>query len=187
MDDAFATLGLERRLDLPDTDIENAWRELSRDLHPDGDHGDADRAAAVNLAWQTLRSPGRRLRHWLTLHGVEVARQSAIDPALMDLFSEISPTLAAADEVLKKRAAAGSNLLRALLAESEIDAQMRLQRLLGRLTREREATTAQFPAFQSEAASGQFKTALDATGRLGFLEKWESQIQQRLMSLIAGS
>lgn len=186
MDDAFAALDLERRLDLSDDVIELAWRELSRDLHPDSDRGDAERAAAVNRAHQILRSPARRLRHWLGLHGVEIARQSAIDPALMGLFAEIGPALTAADEVLKKRAAASSALARALLAEPEISAQQRLQGLLGKLGKQRADLTARFHQFESDSSSGRFENALAATGQLAFLENWESQVRQRLLAMIAG-
>ncbi len=184
--DAFATLGLDRRLDLADDAIESAWRELGRQLHPDGEGGDAERAAGVNQAYQVLRSPSRRLRHWLELHGVEIGRQAALDPALMDLFSEISPALNEADDILRKRAAAGSALARALLAEPEMTAQQKLQGLLGRLGRQRAGITEHFPDFASEAEAGHFDNALAAAGQLAFLEKWESQVQQRLMNLIAG-
>ncbi len=186
MDDAFATLNLERRLGLEPDAIESAWRQLSRELHPDADAGDADRAAAVNRAHQVLRSPGQRLRHWLELHGITPGRQAAIDPVMMDFFTEVGAVLAEADDVLKRRAAASSALARALLAEAEISVQQKLQALLGKLQRERAALTDRFPDFETAAASGDFDDALAATGRLGFFEKWDRQVQERLMSLITG-
>lgn len=186
MDDAFATLGLERRLTLDDQAIESAWRELGAALHPDQDQGDAEKAAAVNQAYQALRSPARRLRHWLELHEAGLDRQTAITPDMMALFSEVGAVLNEADEVLKKRAAASSALAKALLAEAEIGAQQKLQALLGRLGREKATALDSFPAFETAASESDFVAARAAAGRLGFLEKWETQVQERLMSLIAG-
>ena len=187
MDDAFATLYLERRLNLDPDAVECAWRQLSRELHPDADTGDAERAVAVNRAYQILRSPGQRLRHWLELHGVTLSRQAAVDPAMMDFFTEVGGLLAQADDVLKRRAAASSALAKALLAEAEIVAQQQLQALLGKLQRERTAVTDRFADFEIAAAESQnFDQALAATGKLGFFEKWERQVQERLMNLIAG-
>ncbi|MCB1229267.1 MAG: hypothetical protein KDN19_03320 [Verrucomicrobiae bacterium] len=186
MDDAFATLGLDHRLTLDDNVIETAWRELGRQLHPDGEGGDAERAAAVNQAHQVLRSSARRLRHWLELRDVEIGRQTVLDPGLMDLFSEISPALNDADEVLRKRSAASSALARALLAESEVTSQQKLQGLLGRIGKQRLAIVGRFPEIEIAAEKDHYDEARAAVGQLGFLEKWESQVQERLMKFITG-
>jgi curved DNA-binding protein CbpA len=57
--DAFAVLGLPRRIDLTDEDVRRAYRARMRALHPDAG-GDADAAAAVTAAYDALRSAVRR-------------------------------------------------------------------------------------------------------------------------------
>lgn len=184
--DAYATLGLERSLVLDGSLLESAWRELSKAHHPDQSTGDTERSATLNRAHETLRSPSARLRHWLELRDVEIGRQAAIEPALMDLFSEIGPLLQDADEILRKRQSTSSSLARALLAESEMAIQRRLQSLLGRLQGELTSTQDRFPPLETAVDSGNASEAIATLARLGFLEKWQRQVQERLMNLIAG-
>ena len=184
--DAFAILGLDRALTIDDADLNSAWKELSRTHHPDQETGDTDQSATVNRAYDLLRAPSRRLRHWLELQGIAIGRQASIEPSLMDLFSRIGPLLQEADEVLQKRSAASSALAKALLAESEIATQQRLQDLLATLQGELAATTDRFPTLESGTSPGNSDEALGALARLGFLEKWQQQVQERVMNLIAG-
>ncbi|MCB1092184.1 MAG: hypothetical protein KDL87_11665 [Verrucomicrobiae bacterium] len=185
--DAFVVLDLDRRLDRPDEEIEAAWQKLSRESHPDAEGGDAEKSADANRARSILLSPAGRLRHWLTLHGVEVPRQNAIDSDLMTRFTEVGAALANADDVLKRRAAANSALGRALLAEPAFAAQQSIQQLLGQLQRERLAVTGQFSTFDAAAHKGEFAAAIAALHRLGFLEKWESQCRERLLAFLTES
>ena len=184
--DAFAIFGLERTLTIDDSELESTWKELSRAHHPDQESGDTDRSATVNRAYDTLRSPSRRLRHWLELRDVAIGRQAAIEPALMDLFGQIGPPLQEADDVIRKRKAASSALARALLAEPEMAVQQQLQRLLGQLHGELATTLERFPELESLPPSAEGTESLAVLARLGFLEKWQRQVQERLMNLIAG-
>ena len=184
--DAFAIFGLERALTIDDSELESTWKELSRAHHPDQENGDTDRSATVNRAYDTLRFPSRRLRHWLELQDVTIGRQAAIEPALMDLFAQIGPQLQEADDVLRKRKAASSTLVRALLAEPEMAIQQQLQRLLAQLQRELATTLERFPELEASLPSGDPADSLAVLTRLGFLEKWQQQVQERLMNLIAG-
>lgn len=184
--DAFAILGLPRELEISGAAIEEAWRELSRELHPDADTGDAGRAADVNRAKDILGRPSTRLRHWLELRGVEIGRDTAISNDLMDLFGEVGGVLREADGVLKDKAAASSALGKALLAEREIAAQQELQSQLANLQDRKAAVTERFSEFQVAAETGDFGEAIAATGTLGFLEKWEREIQERLIAILSG-
>lgn len=181
--DGFKVLGLPQKLDLSNEVIVDAWREISRELHPDADTGDAERAAEVNRAKDVLTRPSTRLRHWLELQGVEIGRDAAINNDLMDLFATVGGILQEADGILKDKAAATTALGKALLAEREIAAQQKLQSQLSDLQNRTTAVTDRFSTFET---AGDFTEATAATGTLGFLEKWERQIQERLIDLISG-
>ena len=179
--DAFAEFGLPRRVDPGDEVIEDAWRELSRRWHPDSPNGDPARSAAVNRAHEILAQPGSRLRHWLELNG-RSARDAAMSNDTMTLFSKVGTALQAADEVLKKQAAATTAMGKAVLAASEWQVQADLQFLLGEITDAVAAEIAHFPAIDD----GDFSLAVSTAAALGFLEKWQAQIRERLVALMAG-
>jgi len=182
--DAFAEFGLPRQVDLEVEVIEDKWRELSRSVHPDAEGGDADRAAAVNQAHQLLVAPGSRLRHWLELHG-RSARDAAMDDQMMLFFSQVGGSLQVADEVLKKRSAATTAMGRAVLATAEWESQARLQKLLGELGEAIAAAIARFPEIDAAGEEGDFGLAESTAARLGFFEKWQAQIRERLVALMA--
>jgi len=183
--DAFAELGLPRRVDVDVETIEENWRELSRSVHPDADGGDADRAAAVNRAHQLLTQPGSRLRHWLELNG-RSARDAAMDDQMMSFFSKVGGTLQTADEVLKKRSAATTAMGRAVLATAEWESQAALQKLLSELGEAIAVAIARFPEIDMQGESGEFGVAESTAASLGFFEKWQAQIRERLVALMAG-
>lgn len=179
--DAFAELGLPREVALGDDGIEDAWRELSRRWHPDSPDGDPARSADVNRAHEILAQPGARLRHWLELNG-RSARNAAMSNDTMTMFSKVGTALQAADEVLKKRASATTAMGKAVLAASEWQTQADLQTLLGEITATVAAEIARFPAINE----GDFSRAESTAAALGFLEKWQAQIRERLVALMAG-
>ncbi|MEZ5433940.1 MAG: J domain-containing protein [Verrucomicrobiales bacterium] len=185
--DAFALLGLPRRLDLKEADIEEAWRALSLRHHPDRPGGDAALSAGANEARETLRRPGPRLRHWLALHGQPAARSAALDPATMDLFSAVAEGLAKADDALRRKAAATSAIGRATVAAAELQAQLGLQALQGRLTSGLTQAVSQFSEldsrFTAEGLEAVLKEARTLAATLAFLEKWEAQCREKLLAL----
>jgi len=78
-------------LDLPD--LNQRYRELQRAVHPDkfansSDHErrlSVEKAAAINDAYQTLKSPQRRARYMLELQSVSFddEKDMALDPAFL--------------------------------------------------------------------------------------------------------
>lgn len=77
--DCFALLGLPRRFALDRAALDGAYRERARASHPDRHRlADAtaqaaalDAATALNDAYQTLKDPGRRAAHLLSLRGID--------------------------------------------------------------------------------------------------------------------
>ncbi len=179
-DDAFASLGLPRRLALSLDEIEARWRELSREAHPDAATGNADHAAEINRAYEVLRNAGSRLRHWLELNGVDIPRNASIDEDLMTQFGEVGAVIASADAFLIKKKAASSAIARALLSDEEFTVQKAIQGRMADLKGQIEGIAGQFDAFEEDHSA-----ALRGLEKLRFLEKWFQQCQERLVGLMS--
>jgi molecular chaperone HscB len=83
--DHFALFGLERRFDVDDSQLEKAFLELSRELHPDRHREQKARAlaltAAMNQAYATLKDRTKRAEYLLRLLGGKTADQDKRTPA----------------------------------------------------------------------------------------------------------
>lgn len=185
--DAFATLGLPRKLSLDEAVLDAAWRESNLKHHPDRPGGDAAQAATANEAREILRRPAQRLRHWLALHGATPGRSAAMEPGMMELFGDVAEGIRQADETLRRKAAATTAIGRAAMAALELRAQMRLQELQGRLTRALAEAGGRFEELDARAAeevgADWLKEAQSLAGTLAFLEKWEAQCREKLLAL----
>ena len=81
MQNHFELFGLAPAYALEAEALEKRYREIQAEVHPDrfAHAGDAERGASlqwttrVNEAYRTLRDPVQRGRHFLELHGVDVA------------------------------------------------------------------------------------------------------------------
>jgi molecular chaperone HscB len=117
----FDLFGLPPRFRLDAAALEDAWRRLQSDVHPDrhAAGSDADRRAAlqasarVNEAYRTLREPVGRAEYLLALHGIDAARET--DTALPMTFLERQ--LERREEAADAAAARDAAALRAVLDE----------------------------------------------------------------------
>jgi molecular chaperone HscB len=110
--DYFSFLGLPRKLGLDAADLEQRFRTLSRQFHPDYFYNappaerraSLERSSYLNDAYRTLRNPAARLEYLLKLEGVspqgpsEAARQ--VPPALLEEVFALNEEL---DEVRAMR------------------------------------------------------------------------------------
>lgn len=110
--DPFATLGLARRYDLDESELEHRYRELQKALHPDR-HMTAvasqrrvalGKAVEVNEAYRVLRDKLARAEALLALvRGDAPVKNEAADPHLlmevMELREELSEAKHAKDHV----------------------------------------------------------------------------------------
>jgi molecular chaperone HscB len=143
--DPFATLGLARRYDLDEAELEQRYRDLQREFHPDR-HTQApaverrsklQRAVEVNEAYRLLRDPQRRAESLLALLTGEAPRDPSpdrsADPELlmemMELREELSEAKAARD-------AAKVGKLAGQVERSRSDATAKLTQLFGQLPAE---------------------------------------------------
>jgi len=80
----FQLFGLTQSFDLDSTKLELQYRALQTQVHPDKSAhlGEAEQRVAmqqstrVNEAYQTLKSPIRRARYLLSLHGVDTQEET---------------------------------------------------------------------------------------------------------------
>ncbi|NNE90404.1 MAG: hypothetical protein HKN23_02050 [Verrucomicrobiales bacterium] len=177
---AFEILGLPVSLAIDPAEIESAWQGLSREAHPDNaGSGDSDRAAEINRAREMLRTPGARLRHWLEIRGREIPRNASLNDKLMTQFSEVGALLAETDTFLEKKKAATSAIAKAILAEEEFAVQKSVQEKMGDLKSQIDGIEARFPELEADEDE-----AVRGLERLRFVEKWNAQLQDRLVAIL---
>jgi molecular chaperone HscB len=101
---AFALLGLPARFDLPAADIERAYLERSKALHPDRfvDQPAAarvaalGRATALNDAYKLLKKPVPRAEYLLAQAGVTIGSNERLEPGFLMEILELREELAEA-------------------------------------------------------------------------------------------
>lgn len=94
--DHWAVLGLERRLGLDRSDLQQRFHRLNRRLHPDyfrlrsseEQTISLEASAAVNTAYRALRDPVGRVEYLLELEGLGLGTAGQAKPPA-DLFEEI--------------------------------------------------------------------------------------------------
>ena len=90
--DYFSFLGVPRKLNLDVADLEQRFRALSRQFHPDYFYNAApaerraslERSSYLNDAYRTLRQPIARLEYLLSLEGMDRRRAEREGPAEPD-------------------------------------------------------------------------------------------------------
>ena len=98
--DYFAFLGVPRKLNLDLADLEQRFRALSRQFHPDYFYNatpaerraSLERSSYLNDAYRTLRQPVARIEYLLELEGVDRRRTSG-QPATRRTGQQVPPAL----------------------------------------------------------------------------------------------
>jgi molecular chaperone HscB len=111
--DYFSYLGVPRKLNLDPADLEQKFRTLSRDFHPDYFYNAApaerraslERSSYLNDAYRTLKQPVARMGYLLELEGLGTTGPSnaskEVPPALLEEVFALNEEL---DEVRELRA-----------------------------------------------------------------------------------
>lgn len=138
--DHWAVLGLDRRLALDRSDLQQRFHRLSRRLHPDyfrlrcpeEQSVSLEASAAVNTAYRVLRDPVERVEHLLDLEGMGIGAAGQAKPPA-DLFEEILELQEARME-LQAAGADEAAALRARLEEARTGLEARRDRAESELT-----------------------------------------------------
>ena len=189
MVDCFDVLGIARRASLSTDEVRAGFQQQGAKIHPDGAGDPDDRKRRetsfqqLTEAYSLLTSTPRRLKHLLELLAPGATRGGVLDESLMGLFGTINSVLQKADALLAKKAQATSALAKALLAAESLETEELLATAAGELLQRQEVLDAKLTAF--DAADSPDPAALAGLAQeAAFLEKWESQIQQRRLRLI---
>lgn len=175
MSDFFAVMGLPRSAWLDGEVLKERFHRLSAERHPDAPGGSGAAFSALNEAWQALREPVSRLRHFLELTAPESLAGSDGAPAeLGDLFMDIATLKQLAGAMEKP----SSPLARALLEPRRLAL---LERFSGVETRLTAAVEQGHGEIRNPAATA---PELAATlGRLTFLSHWGRQMRELRLAL----
>lgn len=173
--DAFARLGLEKRLALSAEELREAFRQAGKSEHPDAGGGDFE---AVQAAYGLLASPARRLKLWLELAGVAGDERGALGPDLMDHFGRVGGVLQQADGLIRRREAALSALAKALLEHETQQLRELLEEAQAQLEDSVAGRIGSFPALE-RGEGDPWRTMRE----LAFLEKWQVQLRERYARL----
>jgi curved DNA-binding protein CbpA len=203
MIDYFALLGEPRSPWLDPEALKRKFLALSAQFHPDRVHGEAaaEQAAAqahytdLNAAYQCLREPKLRLKHWLLLErGAAPQDFQGVDPDLMELFGPLSDACREADALVRQKADLASALLEAQwfgraqeCGQKLREVQRRVKARTGRLEQAlRELGSRWCDATPTSQARGILLEQGEELYRLfGFLTRWNQQIEERLAQLYA--
>jgi curved DNA-binding protein CbpA len=183
MIDYFALLGIERRPDITEETLKDAYFHKSQSLHSDSAR--SGELIAVNAAFRTIANPATRIQHLLVLEFGD-AGGGQIGPDLGELFGTIVGVLQIADQELGSLSSQSSPILRALayqaldgLREKLVQAEEELsQRESGLLA---EVARLDQSWFESTVRS-RYPLAQIALG-LTFVQKWLSQVRERKIRL----
>ena len=181
MTNFFELLGIPESAALSEDELQRRYHKVIAAVHPDLASSEAERAeftsqsSAINEARDTLANPVKRLRHLIDLRAPGTALNAAPGDDLMNLFQMVGTALQHADSFLAKKRETTTMLGKALLAEEEIGVQTTLQEVLGAVSH-----------LQNEAPlqDGPVRELLRLYGRLSFLQKWQNQLNERLLFLI---
>ena len=199
--DCFAALDIPRAPWVDPDLLQRRFHSLSSEWHPDRfTNADEKKSAQqrfseINHACQTLRSPKSRLGHLLELEqGFKTRHVQDIPPEAMALFPQVAALTRSVDEFFKETSNA-SPMLRVLQFEKALawtDQVQDLQNRIAVAVRELESQARGLnsawhdapPPGDSERASRlplQHLQRLAAA--LGFLEKWNAQLSEKLSRL----
>ncbi len=175
--DAFAELGLERRLVLDEEALDEAFAAAGKRTHPDAG-GTREAFERVAKAKETLARPVLRLRHWLEIEGVPGDLRGPVSAGMMDVFSELGGLLQRVDELLRERERASSALARAMLEGRTQAAREELEAMQDKLQAMAGEAVAAFPEVERGARDG-----WELAREMGFVEKWRSEVRERFAEL----
>ena len=180
--DYFTLLGLPRQFEMTKATLDDRFRQLQREVHPDrfAASDDASRRASmmlatqINAAYQTLRSPLKRAMYLLEQAGVEVGAESNTAMSPDFLMSQMMWR----EQVADARAAKDTGALEGLQSEIADDIRDAYADLGQALDHASEQTS-----HQTSKQENQTHAAVEGVRRLMFLEKLREEIEDAIFAL----
>ena len=179
MTDYFAVMEVPRAPWLDGDELKERFHRLGAVRHPDAPGGSAAEFSTLNEAWQTLRDPVSRLRHFLQLTEPESLPTSNQAPAeLGDLFMAVAMLKQSCQQLSASREKAASPIARALVEPQRLGLLGTLEAVHGRV---RQAVQECNAGIRCQASTA--KELAGSLGRLTFLSNWDRQLAELRMAL----
>ncbi len=182
MASAFELLGMTPRLVVYEEDLREAFRAAGKQAHPDGGGGEGE-FSTLNGAFAVLSSPSRRLRCWMEVHGLPVETRGTINPALMDLFSDVGAVTQEVELLIRKRDEVKFALVRAMLEGQTQHCRESLEAAIAKVEDRIEAECRNFPVLEC-SKNPDAGAASEIARNLVFLEKWRAGLRSCYARLV---
>ena len=177
--DCFKILKIPRRPWLEESEVQERFHQLAANLHPDVAAGSTGEFADLNQAWQTLRSPASRLRHFLELEHPDLLPPTEFTiPKDPELFMRVSELQHAARTLSTELTESKSPLNRALLEPRRLQL-LQIIKSLGAEVADQIAAVHRL--IQSSEPTPESLTS--ALNELIFLEKWSGQLRESRLAV----
>jgi hypothetical protein len=177
--DCFKILQMPRQPWLEEAEVRDRFHQLAASAHPDVAAGSTGEFADLNHAWQTLRSPASRLRHYLELeYPTQPPAAPFTVPASPDLFMQVSELKQTANALVSERSESKSPLARALLEPRRLALLQAAEHLESAVAGEIAAVHQRIQRPQPSLES-----LTEALNELVFLEKWGAQLRETRLAL----
>lgn len=190
MFDCFARLELERRPMLEADAVKEAFHERAAGEHPDGCGSAREVAefAAAELAFRTLRDPKLRLQHLLDLEfpGARASAPNAVPPELAEMFTPASLITARVDSFLRRQAAAGSAVGRAMMAGEQLSLRGEVEEWMESLRAREDLLTRELRSadkYWTLAGERDPQKLLQLYQSFSYVSRWIEQARERLFAL----
>lgn len=188
--DHFARLDLPRQAWIEPELIKQRFLTLSAECHPDKARSPEDKHVAeqafkeLNESYNVVRNPRTRIVHLLELEeGVKAPHVQNVPQQALEFFAPVAEITRRADELLKQKASALSPMMKAQLFEKGLEVTDSLQALQGRIAARLAAIESELKSFPHEAAGPDKDRLREIAATLGFLDRWQSQLQERVAGL----
>ena len=177
MTDPFALLGVPRRLDLKDTDIDRLLLDASQLHHPDAG-GDQNLFLKIRLAGEILKSPEKRVRAAIESTGFSFDGRGEIPAEVVRYFSNVASVLQDVDSFVSERSNALSNLGKAVLDRRVPGLKADLERVISNLNDLKDVMISNFKIFDEKGWSECEAEMGEVARGLIFLTKWSGQLKE---------
>jgi len=175
---AFERLGFPKKLAFEEAQLDEKFRELSKDKHPDLG-GDEKAFQEIRRAYEELKSPLSRLKSALA----EVDTRGAISNELMDLFGPVAELIQKVNDFSTERSKAKSDLGKAVLDAQIPLLKAGLEEKLSSLDEIEEDLESNFVHFD-ECGWEECQAEMAEVFRgLTFIVKWKGQLRASLGKL----
>jgi DnaJ-domain-containing protein 1 len=192
--DYFATLGVPRHAWLDPEMLKERFLQASSTVHPDKVASSMEKLGAekefaeLNAAYKTLCIPRTRILYLLELAGFPKGEHvQAVPETALRLFPLVAETTQNADELLKQKNSASSPMLKVEFfsrAVSQADVIQGVQSQLRDKVQEIESILrAEAPLEERRISPERASKLQETAATLGFLERWQAQLQERVMAL----